>query len=83
MPVGAGPDRSNGPLKSGGTSLSALEHRRFAGRRPRGAYWYEAYVAGLDPPGFTSEDIDCSVVNCRMSRAQEPPTLRVGVKWAF
>ena len=22
-------------------------------------YWYEAYVDGLDPPGLTSEDIDC------------------------
>jgi len=46
-------------------------------------YWYEAYVDGLDPPGLTSEDIDCSVVNCRMSRAEEPRTLRVGVKFAF
>ena len=46
-------------------------------------YWYEAYVAGLDPAGLTSEDIDCSFVNCRMSRAQEPRTLRVGVRWAF
>ena len=24
-------------------------------------YSYEAYVAGLDPPGLTSEDIDCDV----------------------
>ncbi|WP_428101668.1 TonB-dependent receptor [Candidatus Rariloculus sp.] len=46
-------------------------------------YWYEAHVAGLDPPGLTSEDIDCGAVNCRMSRAQEPRTLRVGVKWQF
>ncbi len=46
-------------------------------------YWYEAYVARLDPAGLTSEDIDCSFVNCRMSRAQEPRTLRVGVKWTF
>lgn len=46
-------------------------------------YWYEAYVAGLDPPGLTSEDIDCDVTNCRMSRAEEPRTLRIGVKWAF
>jgi len=46
-------------------------------------YWYPAYVAGLDPPGLTSGDIDCSVVNCRMSRAEEPRTLRVGVKFAF
>jgi outer membrane receptor protein involved in Fe transport len=46
-------------------------------------YYYPAYVAGLDPPGLSSEDIDCDVVNCRMSRAQEPRTLRFGVKWAF
>ena len=46
-------------------------------------YWYEAYVAGLDPPGLTSEDIDCDVTNCRISRAEEPRTLRVGVKFEF
>jgi hypothetical protein len=43
-------------------------------------YYYPAYVAGLDPPGLTSEDIDCSTVNCRMSRAEEPRTLRLGIK---
>ncbi|HEU4619416.1 MAG TPA: TonB-dependent receptor, partial [Gammaproteobacteria bacterium] len=43
-------------------------------------YDYPAYVAGLDPPGLTAEDIDCTVVNCRMSRAEEPRTLRMGVK---
>jgi hypothetical protein len=46
-------------------------------------YWYEAYVDGLDPPGLTSEDIDCEITNCRMSRAEEPRTLRMGVKLAF
>ena len=46
-------------------------------------YWYEAYVDGLDPPGLTSEDIDCSAVNCRMSRVEEPRTVRVGVKFSF
>jgi outer membrane receptor protein involved in Fe transport len=46
-------------------------------------YWYEAHVDGLDPLGLTSEDIDCDVVNCRMSRAEEPRTLRVGVKFEF
>lgn len=46
-------------------------------------YDYPAYVAGLDPPGLTSEDIDCSLVNCRMSRAEEPRTLRVGIKREF
>jgi hypothetical protein len=46
-------------------------------------YWYEAYIDGLDAPGLTSEDIDCEVTNCRMSRAEEPRTLRVGVKFEF
>jgi outer membrane receptor protein involved in Fe transport len=46
-------------------------------------YWYEAYVDGLDPPGLTSEDVDCDVTNCRMSRAEEPRTLRVGLKFEF
>jgi outer membrane receptor protein involved in Fe transport len=46
-------------------------------------YYYEAYVDGLDPPGSSSEEIDCDLVNCRMSRAEEPRTVRVGVKWAF
>lgn len=46
-------------------------------------YWYEAYAPGFDPPGLSSADIDCSVTNCRVSRAQEPRTLRVGLKWAF
>ena len=48
-------------------------------------YWYPAYVAGVDPPGETSEDIDCDsgAVNCRLSRAEEPRTLRLGVKVKF
>jgi outer membrane receptor protein involved in Fe transport len=46
-------------------------------------YWYEAYVDGLDPPGLSSEDIDCGVTDCRVSRAEEPRTLRLGVKYAF
>jgi outer membrane receptor protein involved in Fe transport len=46
-------------------------------------YWYEAYVDGLDPPGLTSDDIDCGVTNCRMSRVEEPRTLRLGVKFEF
>jgi outer membrane receptor protein involved in Fe transport len=46
-------------------------------------YFYEAYVDGLDPPGLTSADIDCGITNCRMSRAEEPRTLRVGVKFEF
>ena len=46
-------------------------------------YFYEAYVDGFDPPGLTSEDIDCATLNCRMSRATEPRTLRFGAKWLF
>jgi outer membrane receptor protein involved in Fe transport len=46
-------------------------------------YWYGAYVDGLDPPGLTSDDIDCGVTNCRMSRAEEPRTVRLGVKFKF
>lgn len=46
-------------------------------------YWYEAIVPGLDPPGFTSEDVDCDVMNCRMSRQNEPRTLRFGIRYAF
>jgi hypothetical protein len=46
-------------------------------------YWYPAYVPGLDPPGTSSDDIDCAVTNCRVSRAQEPRTLRVGLNWRF
>ena len=46
-------------------------------------YFYEAYVEGFDPPGLSAEDIDCGVTNCRMSRATEPRTLRLGAKWAF
>jgi hypothetical protein len=46
-------------------------------------YWYEAYIDGFDPPGQTSEDIDCAVTNCRVSRAREPRTLRFGVKYRF
>jgi outer membrane receptor protein involved in Fe transport len=46
-------------------------------------YWYEAIVPGLDPPGASSESIDCALLDCRMSRAEEPRTLRFGVKFRF
>ena len=46
-------------------------------------YWYPAYVAGFDPPGLTSADINCDVTDCRMSRAQEPRQLRIGAKFSF
>jgi outer membrane receptor protein involved in Fe transport len=46
-------------------------------------YWYEAYIGGFDAPGLSSDDIDCAVTNCRMSRAEEPRTLRFGVTYEF
>ncbi|HTR00651.1 MAG TPA: TonB-dependent receptor [Candidatus Acidoferrum sp.] len=46
-------------------------------------YSYPAYVAGVDPPGLTSDDIDCNVTNCRLSRVTEPRTLRVGISYKF
>lgn len=47
------------------------------------SYEYGAHVAGLDGPGLTADDIDCDTVNCRMSRATEPRTMRVGVSYKF
>jgi outer membrane receptor protein involved in Fe transport len=46
-------------------------------------YYYPAYVQGFDPPGLTANDIDCSVVDCRMSRAEAPRMVRLGVKVGF
>lgn len=47
------------------------------------AYNYPAYVPGLDPVGTTSEDIDCSLTNCRVSRVTEPRTFRAGISLKF
>jgi outer membrane receptor protein involved in Fe transport len=46
-------------------------------------YWYESWVDGFDPPGLTADDMNCDVVNCRMSRAMEPRTLRAGIRFTF
>ncbi len=46
-------------------------------------YTYEAYIDGYDPAGLNSEDIDCSVTNCRMSRSTVPRTFRAGVSYKF
>lgn len=46
-------------------------------------YNYPAYVQGLDAPGLTSNDIDCDVTNCTMSRATLPRALRLGVRYQF
>jgi outer membrane receptor protein involved in Fe transport len=46
-------------------------------------YSYEAIVPGLDPAGASSENIDCSVTNCRLSRQTAPRMLRMGVSYKF
>ena len=49
-------------------------------------YWYEAFIEGYDDVvnGAASiDDIDCDVLNCRVSRSREPRTLRVGLKYRF
>jgi outer membrane receptor protein involved in Fe transport len=46
-------------------------------------YYYPAYVAGFDPVGLTSDDIDCNVTNCTMSRSTEPRAFRLGVRYQF
>lgn len=46
-------------------------------------YNYPAYVQGLDPVGLTSDNIDCDVTNCTMSRATLPRAFRVGVRYQF
>ena len=46
-------------------------------------YSYPAFVPGLDPVGTTSEDVDCSAVDCTLSRQTEPRAVRVGVSYKF
>lgn len=46
-------------------------------------YYYPAYVPGLDPADQTSEDIDCSAVDCTVSRVTMPRSFRVGVSYKF
>lgn len=47
------------------------------------SYYYPAYVEGFDPAGLTSEDIDCEVTNCLMSRTTEPRNFSFGLKYEF
>lgn len=47
------------------------------------SYYYPAYVRGLDPAGLDSGDIDCDAVDCTMSRATEPRTVRMGIRYRF
>ena len=46
-------------------------------------YYYPAYAAGLDPAGQTSEDIDCDVLDCTISRATVPGNVRLGLTYKF
>ena len=46
-------------------------------------YYYPAYAAGLDPAGQTSEDIDCDVLDCTISRAIVPGNVRLGLAYKF
>jgi len=46
-------------------------------------YYYPAYAAGLDPAGQTSEDIDCDVLDCTISRATVPGNVRLGLAYKF
>jgi len=48
-------------------------------------YWYETYLPSVDDP---SQPFSCvpnggAEANCRMSRVEEPRTIRVGVKYQF
>jgi outer membrane receptor protein involved in Fe transport len=45
-------------------------------------YWYEAHAPGLDPVGVEGS-CDGPGANCRMSRSEEPRTLRFGVRYQF
>tara|TARA_R110001599_G_scaffold353880_1_gene601916 strand:- start:22998 stop:25019 length:2022 start_codon:yes stop_codon:yes gene_type:complete len=47
------------------------------------SYYYEAYIEGFDPPGLTSEEIDCGETNCTMSRVTEPRSFRIGLRFNF
>jgi outer membrane receptor protein involved in Fe transport len=49
-------------------------------------YWYETFVAGYDDVvngAGSIDDIDCDVLDCRVSRSREPRTLRFGMKYHF
>lgn len=45
-------------------------------------YSYGANIAGLDPPSDPN-DLDSTRIDGRLSRAEEPRTIRVGVKYRF
>jgi len=46
-------------------------------------YYYPAFVPGLDPVGQSSEDINCELIDCTISRATVPSSFRVGVSYKF
>ena len=45
-------------------------------------YWYQAHAPGVDAPGVEG-GCDAVTDNCRMSRAEEPRTLRAGIRYQF
>ena len=46
-------------------------------------YYYPAFVPGLDPVGQSSEDINCELIDCTISRVTVPSSFRVGVSYKF
>ena len=46
-------------------------------------YYYPAFVPGLDPVGQSSEDINCELIDCTISRATVPSSFWVGVSYKF
>ena len=48
-------------------------------------YWYETYIPAVDDPAlpFSCVPNGSTEANCRMSRIEEPRTVRVGVKYRF
>lgn len=47
------------------------------------SYYYPAYIAGFDNSVTSSDEIDCNVINCVMSRATTPRSFRLGIRYNF
>ena len=47
------------------------------------SYYYPAFVNGFDAGVSSSDDISCTAINCTMSRATTPRSLRVGIRYNF
>jgi outer membrane cobalamin receptor len=46
-------------------------------------YYYPAFVDGFDEPSLSADTIDCDTLDCTMSRATEPRSLRMGIRYQF